>query len=662
MPEHPKASAASGRLEAALAHHQAGQFTTARQEYLALLSDEPEHAGALHLLGVLELQQGDPKRAQELLRHSLRLKPEFAPGYNNLGNALMALADMPGAEGAFRKAVELNPLFAAAHNNLAGVLLEMGRVAEAVAAARQAVEMESENASALSTFGAALGASGDAGQAIEILRRALKRDPENAPAYSNLGNLLLERRDLDGAESACRMAVKLAPELAAAHGNLANALRDQGRIDEALLVYRQALELDPSRTATRSNYLLCLHYDSVSTAAEILSETTRLAQWRSENVSAYVPTGGQPEPEQLITIGYVSPDFRAHSVSWFVTPLLANYDRDRFRVVCYAEVDRPDATTEKLQGLCDVWRSTVGQGDAELSAQICADGVDILVDLAGHTGGNRLGAFARRPAPVQATWLGYPGTTGMREIDYRLTDIIADPEANDDHCTEQLVRLPQGFLCYDPPAEAPDPTPSPCIERGFVTFGSFNTLAKITREVVAAWAQIVLAVDDSVFVLKNRALADKGAQRRYLDMFAEYGVAADRVRLLPWTATIHDHLSAYGGVDIALDTFPYNGTTTTFEALWMGVPVVAVKGGRHAARVGASILERIERQCWVADTVQDYVAVAVGLAKQEGGLVPYRTALRDQIRRSPLCDAAGFTRAVEAAYREMWRTWCRDRD
>lgn len=651
-----------GRLEAALAEHQAGRFASARDGYLEILSENPDHAGALHLLGVLELQQGDPLRAQDLLQKSLGLKPDFAPGYNNLGNAAKALGDLLAAEAAFRRAVELDPSLAVAHGNLASALLEMGRADEAVKVARVGITLEPDNAMILSTLGAALATAGDRDAAILNLQAALACDPGNAPAYSNLGNLLLEQRDLEGAVSACRKAIELAPGLAAAHGNLANALRDQGRIEEALSAYRMALKVDPGRPVVQSNYLLCLQYDSQTSADRIFSETIRWAGGRDATATPEKELfGNNPDPDRPLTIGYVSADFRAHSVSGFVAPLFAARNSARFRTLCYAEVAQPDATTEKLRGLVDGWWSTVGQTDQQVAAQVRSDQVDILVDLSGHTGGNRLGAFSHRLAPIQVTWLGYPGTTGVTAMDYRLTDKVADPMASDGDYTESLIRLPQGFLCYDPPSEAPEPAPPPCKDRGFVTFGSFNTLAKISPEVVAAWARILMSVDGSVLVLKNRALADPGARARYFDLFAAHGVTPERVQLHPWTASIEDHLAVYNSIDIALDTFPYNGTTTTLEALWMGVPVVSLLGDRHAARVGASILERLERSDWVATTVEGYVATAVALARRGDELRRQRDTLRAHMAQSSLCDAGCFARAIEAAYQDMWRTWLENR-
>jgi len=662
MSDNSERKSENSDIEGALALHRAGDLGAAKIGYQKLIAQHPDNANAMHLLGVLELQLGNAKRAVLLIQKCLAQKPDFAPGHNNLGNALKVLGDLPAATQAFLAAIKRKPTFAAAHGNLAAAYLETGHLEQSIAAARQAVEFEPTNSNFLAVLGASLGGRGEFFEAEKVLRAAIKYDPTHAHAYSNLGNLFLEQRDLDGAIAACRKAVELAPGLEVAHGNLANALRDQGRIDEALAVYRKVLEKGCDHGAIISNYLMCLHYASEISGAEIKTESQRLASSPNESeCRPEIEFEQSPVPDRKLTIGYVSPDFRAHSVSWFLTSLLRVHNRSQFRILCYAEVAKPDAVTEELRDLADDWRSTVGVSDQQMAAQIRADKVDILVDLAGHTGANRLTVFARRPAPIQVSWLGYPGTTGMPEIEFRLTDAIADPEGpegNESDFTESLIRLPNGFLNYAPPLGAPDTETPPRLRNRYISFGSFNTLAKISEPTIACWSRVLISIENSVLILKNRALADSGARERLFELFERYGVTSDRLKLHPWTATIHDHLAAYNEVDVALDTFPYNGTTTTLEALWMGVPVITLRGNHHATRVSASILERIGWPEWIADTDDDYVAKAKCVAENLDQSNMDRSGLRERVQSSPLCNSSNFAQDIEAAFREMWRTYC----
>jgi protein O-GlcNAc transferase len=315
--------------------------------------------------------------------------------------------------------------------------------------------------------------------------------------------------------------------------------------------------------------------------------------------------------------------------------------------------------TTRIKGCADHWRSVVGLSDDAVAQLIYDDRIDILVDLAGHTANNRLLVFARKPVPVQATWLGYPNTTGMSVMDYRFTDDVADPAGESDrYYTERLVRLPQGFLCYAPLHGARDISPPPALREGRVTFGSFNNLPKVNGQVVEVWSKILSLAPGSSLVLKSKPLMDEGVRRRYLEMFSMCGVPAERILFEGYTRTTQEHLSLYNRVDIGLDPFPYNGTTTTCEALWMGVPVVTLKGNRHSARVGASILSRVGLEKLICATQADYVKAAVDLAADLERLKALRTQMRDRLIGSPLCDAESFAGMVEASYRTMWEAQC----
>jgi predicted O-linked N-acetylglucosamine transferase (SPINDLY family) len=350
-------------------------------------------------------------------------------------------------------------------------------------------------------------------------------------------------------------------------------------------------------------------------------------------------------------------------VAWFLAPLLEAHDRQAVEVFGYADVPRPDATTRRFETLCDHWLSTAGLSDAALIERIRADGIDVLVDMAGHAGGGRLAVFARHPAPVQVDWLGYLNTTGLKAMDYRLVDDITDPPGEADRfATETLVRLPRGWACFEPAPEAPEPGPPPSLADGRVRFCSFSSPAKLGERVLDAWSEILRRTPGSRLLLKGASLSDDGARAQLLGRFADRGVSADRVDLIGWIPGAAEHLALYNTADIALDPFPHNGVTTTCEALWMGLPVVALLGDRHAARISASFLTRVGLEELIAPDLAVYADIAVRLAADPARLAELRRTLRPRMAGSPLCDAPGFARQVEAAYRAMWRRWCAEGD
>ncbi len=545
--------------------------------------------------------------------------------------------------------------------HLLGVIrCQEGDAGQAIELIGKAIALKPDYAEAHSNLGNALNDQGRLEEAVVVYRRALELKPDLAEAHSNLGNALKDQGKADEAVAAYRKALELKPDYAEAHSNLGNALKDQGKVDEAVAAYRKALELKPDYADAHCNLLFCMNYDRQTSQQEILAESRR---WDDVHAAPCAVDEGShpnnPDTERRLRVGYVSPDFREHSVSYFLDPLIAGHDRRSFEVFCYSQVIKPDAKTERFRDLADVWRSTVGIADATVAERIQEDGIDILVDLAGHTGENRLLVFAARPAPVQVSWLGYPNTTGLSAMDYRLTDALADPEGDADALhSEILVRLPNGFLCFAPAADAPEIGGTPALANGHVTFGSFNNLAKVTPDVVETWARVLQRMPKSRLVIKSRPLADEETRKRYREMFGAHGITAGRVELIPRIASKSGHLGAYNRIDIGLDPFPYNGTTTTCEALWMGVPVITLRGDRHSGRVGTSILTRANLADLVAETKAVYVEKAVALANDLERLSALRGDLRSRLRMSPLCDAEAFTRDVEAAYREMWRRVC----
>ncbi len=614
-------------LAVGLRHHQAGRLAEAEAVYRLVLAASPRHADALHLLGLLAHQSGGSGRAADLIGQAIAIDEGRSAFHYNLGIVRQALGDLPAAERSYRRATALMPNYADALNNLGIVLSDQRKSADAEVSYRAAIAAR----------------------------------PDFAAAWNNLGNTLRDRGQLEEASKSYRRAIELQPGCAEAHNHLGTVLQLQARPAAAMASYRRAIELAPGLTEARSNLLNAMSYDPQSTPAEIFAahreHAATLAPARPP-----MPHRNAAEPGRRLRIGYVSPDFRSHSCAYFIEPLIAGHRRTDAEIFCYAQVKAPDSVTERLRSRADHWRSTVGLTDGALAELVRGDGIDILVDLAGHTAGNRLAAFALKPAPVQVSYLGYPTTTGLTAMDWRLTDAHADPPGDSDAVhVERLYRLPRGFHCYAAPREAPDVTALPALSAGQVTFASFNNLAKVTPAVIALWSRLLREIPGSRLMLKALQTSDQATIDDFRRRFAEHGVGADRLEFSPWQGARGDHLALYGRVDIGLDPFPYNGTTTTCEAGWMGVPVITLAGDAHAGRVGVSLSCAMGVPELMAADADSYVGIARRLAGDLPRLAALRSGLRDRMKRSSLGDADGFVGDVEAAYRSMWKIWCDER-
>jgi len=597
--------------------HREGRLDDAEATYRAVLAASPRQVDALYLLGMLLGQRGASVEATALLERALAL----APG---------------------RTAVRLG---------LVPQLLRAGRVSEALAHAERAVAEAPAQAPAHHALGDARLAAGETLAAVESYLAAAQLDPTRRASFENAGVALRDLGLLGDATWCFAEAGRRGPPSAPLLANLAGLVKDAGRIDEALARYREALALEPQLPGLASNLLYAMHYADGATPAEVFEAHAALGATLGA-ASAETGLGGAATMgARPLRVGYVSPDIRQHSVAYFLEPVLAHHEG--VEVFVYADVPRPDAVTERVRAMVPSgFRSVVGLDDAQVRALVLADGIDVLVDLAGHTANHRLGVFGARAAPTQVTWLGYPGSTGVKAMDFRLTDAEADPPGYEAFATETLVRLPSGFLCYQPPSEAPDVAPSPAGLDGPLTFGSFNQLAKLSASTLALWARVMEAVPRSRLFLKARGLGDPGTVAAFRDRLDASGIDVARVEFAGQQRDGRAHLDSYGRLDVALDPFPYNGTTTTCEALWMGVPTLVREGDRHASRVGVSLLTRVGLPL-VARTDDEYVAMAVALDADRGALASLRASLRARVAASPLCDARAFTDALQHAYRRM---------
>ena len=633
-----------------LVRHAHGQVAAAAEAFATVVRQDPRHAEAHFMLGLVAQQQRQLPAAIEHYRAALAIDPDHARAANNLGRSLLDGGDVAGATAVLRDVVSRHPAHVSALLNFADALRRAGDAA-ALSAYERAVAVNPTSAAATAGLGAMLAEAGRSREAADLLRHAVGLDPRSATGHYNLARVLQDAGDLDGAERHARRAIELRPDHVDAWRTVGNLLGLAGDVPAAVAAQRRVVDLNPDAVGGPSNLLLSLNYLAEMTPATVADAHRNWARRWADPLG----TPARPSLPSLngrpLRVGYVSADLRSHPVATFIGPVLAAHDPAAVDVFCYASVGRADDVTDRLRASVPHWRDIAKLDDAAAADLIRRDELDVLVDLGGHTAGNRLGIFAWRPAPVQATFLGYPATTGMTAMDCRLTDAVADPPGlTEPFHTEQLVRLDGGAWAFAP-ADAPAVSPLPATANGFVTFGSFNNLPKLAPTVLATWAAVLAAVPGSRLALKAAGLngsAGRAHVRRHLA-----GVDPGRVELLPWAVDAASHLSAYGRVDVALDPFPYNGTTTTCEALWMGVPVVTLAGRSHAGRVGASLLTHAGLGPWVAESVEAYVRTAAALAGDVGHLAEVRRSLRGRVAASPLGDVGRLTRALEAAYRRM---------
>ncbi|MGB5986179.1 MAG: tetratricopeptide repeat protein [Desulfobacterales bacterium] len=625
-----------------------------------ILESAPGSGELWCLLADVYRQLKRPDSAEKAYHYALKTNEHLIPALNGLGVLFAEQGRFDSALHWFQKGIAIDPENASLHGNLGNLYRRFGKTDKARRAFRCTLELDPDNIAAKLNLGSLEYEQGRMEFAERLIQEIIECEPRRAVAYSNLGVVLKAQGKLVEARQAFQTAIRLDSKDPDPICNLGNVYKAQGCILSAISCYRRVLELSPDHKGANSNYLYGQLYLPSIDCRELYTSSRRWGRGEESRVQPYSHNFAEFNPTKRLSIGYVSPDFRKHSVSYFFHPLLEAHDRRKFEIYCYAEVRHPDEITQRIRQSCDKWRSTVGHPDQIAAEQIHRDQIDILVDLAGHTADNRLGIFVRKPAPIQVSWLGYPGTTGLSRMDYRLTDSVADPKPEaDPFYTERLHHLPKGFLCYRPPDNAPPVVAKNTDSQAPIVFGSFNNLPKINERVIALWAKILRRVPNSRLLLKSKPLADKTTRDRYRNFFRQYGIDVKRIGLKHWTASTADHLGLYSDISVALDPFPYNGTTTTCEALFMGVPVVTLSGARHSARVGASMLQRLGVTGLVAENESDYVKLAVNLARDSHRLQLLRTTLRGLLLNSSLCDGKQFASEVENFYLQIWHRWCR---
>ncbi|MHB1140929.1 MAG: O-linked N-acetylglucosamine transferase family protein [Sulfuricaulis sp.] len=632
---------------------QTGRFGDAVAPMQKAASLQPANAGLAYNLGNILSRLSRFGEAEACFRRVLALKPDDAAAHNNLGNALDSLGRPSEAEACYRSALALKPDFALAHNNLGSTLIAMGRLNEAEACLRRALALQPDYVQAHGNLGTVLNRLGRPSEAEACFRRVLALKPDDVVAHNNLGNTLGNLGRASEAEACYRSALALKPDYIQAHNNLGINLTNAGRFAEAEACFRRALALKPDYTQAHSGLLFSLNYRN-DAASVALDEARRYGQCVNGLASrVYTDWSCETGPRRL-RVGFVSGDFRDHAVSYFLESLLSEINPARIETITYPTQPNEDHVSQRLRALFAAWRPIAGLTDAAAAARIHADGVHVLLDLSGHTAHNRLPVFAYRPAPVQASWLGYFATTGVVAMDYLIADPWTLPESEEVNFTEKIWRLPETRLCFTPPDAVVQVSPLPALTNGYITFGCFNDLAKINDGVVALWSRVLTAVPGSRLFLKAKQLQEASVRQRIVERFAAHGIGADRLIPEP-PAPRAEYLAAYQRVDIALDPFPYPGGTTSAESLWMGVPVLTLAGERFLSRQGVGLLMNTGLPEWVASGPDDYLARAVAHANDLRGLAALRAVLRDRFLASPVCDAKRFARHFEQALEGMWR-------
>ncbi len=619
-----------------------GRLDDAVGAFRQAVAMQPEVAEFHYNLGNGLKAQKRFDEAAACYHRALERKPDHADAHNNLGNTLRELKQFESALAEFDLALALRPHSAEIHNNRANALNDLCRRDEAIAACRRALAIQPGFYAALNNLGNALKEEKRLDEAIECYRQVIQLAPGFAEGHGNLGLALSDHGFLNEAVQCHRRAVELNPAAAEAHSRLGNVLMVQGRHAEGDASYRRALELDPGDATTHSSYLFWRGYLPGASLAGLAADHAAWNQIHAHPLKAAWPARYSPrDAHSPLRIGFVSGDFGRHPVGYFAIRPVEALAQAGCQIACYSARFRNDDLTSRFRAASQVWREARLLSDPSLADQIHADRIDILCDLSGHSAGNRLPVFARKPAPVQITWIGSEGTTGLEAIDYLLADQFLIPPGAESYYRETVVRLPETYVCYEPPLEAPACGPLPALTRGGVTFSSFNNLAKINASVIATWAKILNRVANSRLALKYRWLNDPTVQNRLQTEFEAHGVSGDRLEFSGWQPHA-EMLARYQTIDIALDTYPFVGGATTCEALWMGVPVVTFPGETFAGRHSFSYLMNAGCPDLVARSIDDYIELAVRLAHDLPGLARLRAQLRDQMHRSPLCDAPRF--------------------
>jgi len=634
-----------------------GKLDEAVASYRRALKINPNFAEAHINLGVVLKDLGKLDEAVASYRRALKINPNFAEAHNNMGIALKDLGQCDEAVASYQRALEIKPEYAEAHSNLGVSLKELGRFDDAVVSHRRALEINPSLAEVHGNLGIVMHDIGQLDEAAASFHRALRIKPDLADAHNNLGNVLKELGQLENGLASYRRALEISPDLADAHNNVGIALQNFGKFDDAVDSFRQALKCKPDYANAHSNLIFCLDLVHTVDLSELHGERKKWDEAHAAPLWQEPVHMNDPAPARRLRVGYISADFKDHSAVRVFGGMLTQYDRSLFDVFAYSNLKgNGDKFTELFKQNVTVWRSIAGLPDEAVAKMIRKDGIDILVDLSGHTAHNRLLVFAHKPAPIQITAWGYATGTGMRAMDVFFTDTVMVPLQEQQYFTEEVRYLPSAVGAFFS-EQFPDVNELPALSGGIITFGSFNRLVKVSAEAYRVWAEVLLAIPRSRLILKAIELSDPAVRESVIGHFVKAGVAADRI-IMQGRTSWYEQVQAYHQIDIALDPLPHGGGVTTLECLMMGVPTITLRWPTTAGRVSASIMTTLGLTDWIAETQEQYVALAIQKAADLQSLEALRQRLRGIFTSSVIGDQAAYVRAVEQEYRQLWREWC----
>lgn len=647
----PGSAPRSQQITILLDHYRAGKFVEVEALANRLTQDFPHYHFGWKILGAALKQLNKVDESLLCMRKSVELSPRDAEAHNNLGVTLRELGRLDAAESSLRRAILINSSFAEAHNNLGNVLIGMGKLEDAGISLSRAVELKPKYGEAHKNLGIGLRAQGRLNEAENSYKTAIDLISDDAEAHCGLGAVLHDLGRLDEAEASYRQALALKPSYAVAHSNLGVVFRELGRLSESEASYKKAIMAEPQYMDAHSNLLLLI--SSMCFGAAYYLESAKNFSIAVDKLVAFrFCEWFYNRNSESLRIGFVSGDFRSHPVSYFLEGLLMQLQSSSIEVFAYPTISFEDQVTARLRPLFDSWRPLVGLSDEAAAKLIHTDALHILIDLSGHTAKNRLPIFAWKPAPIQISWLGYFASTGLREMDYILGDPFVTPHEEIDHFVEKIWQLPESYLCFTPPCTELQVAPLPALSNGFVTFGCFNSLSRMTVKVASVRAAILLAIPGSKLFLKDKQLDHEAGRNRVLSLFSALGIGPDRL-MLEGRSSREEYLACYSRVDLALSPFPYGGGTTSVEGLWMGVPVITMKGDHFLSHLGESIARNAGLSDWVAADEDEYIAKAVAYASDLSALSAIRKGIRRQILKTSLFDAPRFTRHFEQALRKI---------
>jgi len=646
-----------------------GKFDEALRCYQRALALEPNYDEAHYNLGVVLEEQNKIEDAITCYQNALIINSNHVSAHYNLGEVFHKQKKFAEATIYYQNALAINPDHPEALNNLGNILCGQMKFAEAVTCYQHALTINPNSTETLNSLAVALYKQGKFEEAIDSYQRVLEINPNIVETINSIGGIYYRQGRFAEAVEYYKQALDVDPNHIWAINNLGNVYKSKGLVDESIQYLKKIFEIRPDYAASHSNFLLTLNYSMSYDRASLFKEHQHFNEQHALPLAEFIkPHLNERDPDKRLKIGYISQDFRKHSVAYFIEPILANHDSEQFEIHCYYNHTQKDEVTERLKQYADQWTDTAELSDEEVAERIRQDEIDIMVDLMGHTGMNRILVFARKPAPVQMAYLGYANTTGLTTIDYHLTDYYTDPEGTtEEFNSETVIRMPNSYFCYAPGDETKNiqVNPSPAIQKGFITFASFNVRPKLSPLLLKLWSKILHEVPNSKLFLKSRNYTDVVSQtdkierqKIFEEYFADLDVEFDRVTIEGFSPSIQEHLEMYHNVDIVLDSFPYNGATVTCEALWMGVPVVTLVGETHVSRMGQSILSTLGLEELIAYTPEEYVDICVNLAGDLEYLEMLRGEMRELMLASPLMDGKTFTSELESHYHAMWKKWC----